>query len=151
MFRLVVALYLMIVAAVGPAACCCTLTRLTTRLNEKPSTATEPASSSCCHHGPQKQTLPEAPERPSPGCPDAPGCPCKQAVGGDIVGLPAANEEAQEVSLRGSLAEFFCPSAALSSQFAPLADASPVFRERAALGPSVSTDDLLYAFHILRC
>src|SRR5947209_4394322 len=37
MIRLVVALYLMIVTAVGPAACCCTFSRLGERPAEKPS------------------------------------------------------------------------------------------------------------------
>ena len=56
MFRIVVAVYLMIVSVVGPAACCCTLTRLTDRLAQTQSDTSQPAPpqpapASCCHHG----------------------------------------------------------------------------------------------------
>jgi hypothetical protein len=150
MFRLA-ALYLMIVTAVGPAACCCTFTRLAGRLtDEPPAPRSACPSCSCCQHGQEEsQPAAEAPERRSPPqAPDSPGCPCKQAAQ-EVVILHAA-EEAQEVSLRLAAGESFCP--ALVHWTAPVpAAATPAFRESAASRPSVSTDDLLYACHILRC
>jgi hypothetical protein len=150
MFRLLVALYLMIVAAVGPATCCCTFTRLMYRYTQAPSSPDEQPPS-CCQHGPRSQPSAEIPEQHSPGCPDSPGCPCKQAGACSAVALPAGHDEAREVSLRGALVEFFCESGFSSSSFTPPASASPVFRESSVLGPSVTTDELLYAFHMLRC
>src|SRR5437016_2588398 len=102
MFRLVVALYLMIVTAVGPAACCCTFSRLTARSADKPSTpAPRPAPASCCCHGSEQPAPADAPKRPRPPeRRDSPGCPCKQAVGCEVVGLPATHDEVLETSVR---------------------------------------------------
>src|SRR4051794_7269888 len=98
MIRVAAAAYLMIVTAVGPAACCCTFSRLAERPASKPT-----APHSCCCHGSEKPAA-EAPERPTPpDRRDSPGCPCKQAVGGVIVALPAAHDEANVASLRAAL------------------------------------------------
>src|SRR5262245_59418712 len=129
MFRLVVALYLMLVTAAGPATCCCTVMRLATRSAEQPSATAAPqeqpaAPASCCHQCTRGEDPPGSPTNPAtPGHhqrPDSPGCPCKQTSGCEIVGLPpASNDEAQQASLRGAaLAEWSCPSALLSSQTA---------------------------------
>ena len=147
MFRLAVALYLMIVTAVAPAACCCTFTRLAPRPAEGP-TAPPSAPACCCEHDHESRPPAEPPCRPSPpSVPSSPDCPCKQAVQ-DALTLPA--DEAQVLSLRIAAGEFVCP--ALVHWAVPVtATATPALRESDAPGPSFSTDDLLYACHVLRC
>jgi hypothetical protein len=147
MFRLVVATYLMLVTAVGPMACCCTLTRLTQRLAPAESAAPE-APAGCCHHAPPSTAPAEKGDRPSPA--DAPGCPCKQGVACDVVALPAVPDEAVEGPSRAAPAGDGLPLVILPFQ-APSAGGSFVSHATPGLGASVSTDDLLYAFHILRC
>src|SRR5262249_29129757 len=143
MFRLAVALYLVIVTAVRPAACCCTFTRLAVRASDEPA-APRSACSSCCQHGQEGRQPPAhapappgAPRGTRPSAPDRPGCPCKQAAS-EFVGLPAAHDEAQEVSLRAVLGEFFTPSVALWTPTPTAAPATPASRESAPSGTSVS-------------
>lgn len=151
MLRLAVALYLMIVAAVGPAACCCTFARLTQRFTT-PATSPVSHAPSCCHRGSADRVPDKTPADPdSPDRPDSPGCPCKEAGRTDLAALPAANDEARDIFLRVAVGEPLVPLALLCAQAIPSASGSPVFRESADLGPSISTDDLLYAFHMLRC
>lgn len=151
MFRLVVAMYLVIVTAAGPAACCCTLTRLTTRLASSTS-PTVPSSPSCCHHAPVSKDSKDKTERPSPaGCPDAPGCPCRQSGGCEVIALPASHDEARESSSRAASSQFHFFLSVLPDQFVPLTCLPSVYREGLTITPTLSTDDLLYAFHILRC
>lgn len=152
MFRLAVALYLMVMTVAGPAVCCCSLPRLTARSGEQPSAppCSAPASCPCCPHSHDEQPA-DAPEQPSPpASPDGPGCPCKQAVDSQIAGLPVSLDEAQEFTQRIALGESFCLCLALWAPIVP-ATVSSVFRESAPAGPSVSTDDLLYSHHVLRC
>src|SRR5262245_42390425 len=117
MIRLVVALYLMLVMAVGPAACCCTFSRLTDRSAARPAApAEQPVPASGCCDGAQRPAPADVPECPaSPDRGDSPRCPCKQAAGDVVVGLPGAHDEAQEVSLRGALADSFCPSSGFTT------------------------------------
>jgi hypothetical protein len=151
MFRIVVALYLTFVTAVGPAACCCTFSRLTDRPAE-PVSAPTPPPASCCHCC-ANEAAPEAPAQPSePQRPDAPGsCPCKQLGDCASVALPPAHDDALEPATRGGIAPFFCSPMSFTVLLNLQAAATPVFRESGPLGPSVSTDDLLYVFHFLRC
>src|SRR5262249_12821956 len=142
MLRLAVALYLMIVTAVGPAACCCTATRPTSRPGDQPP-APQSTPHSCCHHGHKGPPPARAPARPSSQAPPTPpACPCKQTSGSGIAGLAAA-DEAQEVSLRVALGDLFIQVPGLWAPPAP-ASATPASSQPVASGPSVTTDDLLY-------
>ncbi len=150
MLRVVVAIYLMLVTAVGPAACCCTLARLTERLTpSSPSQA--PKVPSCCHGGPRSEPPGKKAPSPSPRRPDSPECPCKQAGERELLALPAAHDEALESAARATIESFGFRSILPADHTVPPAWGLSVFRERPAAGPAVSTDDLLYAFHILRC
>lgn len=151
MFRIVVAMYLMIVTAVGPAACCCTITRLTTRFMP-PTSSAVPTSAPCCHHTPPSNESKGEPDRRSPsGCPDAPGCPCKHAGGREVIALPVAQDEALESSARAASGQFHFYLAILLDQVVLPTCGSSVFREGVGTASSATTDNLLYAFHMLRC
>ena len=146
MIRLVVAMYLMIVAAAGPTACCCTLTRLTTRLASVGSPAAT-KSTSCCHTPVNKDSKGKPDER-SPA--DRPDCPCKQGGGCEVVALPAPLDEALDSSARVA-SQFQFLSAILPDQALTLACASSASRGGSLPARGTSTDDLLYTFHMLRC
>ena len=143
MLRIVVAIYLMIVAAANPATCCCTLTRLTTPLVPV-TTPAIPKAPSCCHCTESQQ----APDQSVPSERPAPRCPCKQGGGCEVVALPAPLHEALDSSRAAAEVSDIVLSI-LMIQNCPLAHAAPVFREASARG--VSTGDLLYTFHRLRC
>lgn len=151
MLRLVVATYLMMVTAAGPAACCCTIARLAERFSS-PAPSSPPKAGGCCRHGPVSPGQDETARHPSPSDhPSAPGCPCKQGGECEVAALPAAPDEARESSARAAIAAPFSLLAVPSDQLTPAGCGLPVFRGPPARGPSVSTDDLLYAFHMLRC
>ena len=144
MFRIVVATYLMIVAAAGPTACCCTLVRLATRHLPSPAPAV-PTPAPCCHHAPPAQQSKDEPRRP------APGCPCKQAGGCEGVALPAAPDEALEASTRVGSGLFFFHLAIRLDRVA-LPNCGPSgFREGVGTSSRAISDQLLYTFHMLRC
>ena len=73
MFRAVLAIYLMLVAALGPGLCCCTLSQL---VHQECQTSTNNAGShqkkSCCKHGHQDEQRGNS-NNPS----STPSCPCK--------------------------------------------------------------------------
>lgn len=147
MFRIVVAFYLMIVTAVGPAACCCTLTRSTTKFMPSTSSAPPtPAPCGCCPTPPNTDSQDE----PTRRCPDAPGCPCKRADR-EVLALPAAPQEALDASARDASGPFHFYSAILLDQVVSPVCGSSVFREGVGTPSSATTDNLLYAFHMLRC
>lgn len=147
MLRLVVATYLMIVTAAGPAACCCTITRLTERL-ACPSSA--PKAGGCCQ-GAGGPVQDEGPRHPSPSDDrGAPGCPCKEGGKSEAAALPAAPGEGPEAPAWSALSAFSL-LAVPSDQLTPAGCDRPAFRGPPARGPSVGPDQLLYAFHMLRC
>jgi hypothetical protein len=146
MFRLVVAMHLMIVTAVGPAACCCTLTRFTTKHMSSTSSGV-PAPAPCCHHTPPSKGAKDDSERR----PNAPGCPCKQAGGCEVIALPTALGEALESSNRAASGLFHFHLANLLDQVVLPTGGSSVFREGVGTASCTTTDNLLYAFHMLRC
>lgn len=149
MLRIVAALYLMIVTAAGPAACCCTLTRLTARF--APAAPTVPQAPACCHHTPAGQDSTGGTGRHGPSdCPDGPGCPCKEGGLHRAEALPSAQDEAHHFLARISSTLLDYQVALPLDQVAEWAAASSFFRDGATALP-LSTDDLLYAFHILRC
>lgn len=151
MLRVAAAVYLMLVTAAGPAVCCCTLARLTTRLASSTSVAV-PKPASCCHHGRAGKGSKDRTDRPcSPGTPEAPGCPCGHAGRCEVIALPAAQDEMLQSSARAASGQYHFFPAILATEAVPPACVSSVFRGGFALPSSVSTDDLLYAFHILRC
>ena len=144
MLRLVVAIYLMIVAAANPATCCCTLTRLTTRLVPITSPVV-PKAPTCCHCT-ESEALAETSDQQKPS--DRPGCPCKQGGGCEVIALPASLHESLDSS-RASAEPFDIFLALPLDQGISLVHASSVFREGSAHG--LSADDLLCGHHRLRC
>lgn len=143
MLRLAVAMYLMIVAAAGPATCCCTLTRLTPIGSQA---ATKPAS--CCHASAGKESKGKPDER-SPA--DRPDCPCKQGGGCEVVALPTPPDEALDSSARVAPSPFHFFFSILPDPAVSLALASSASRSGSPPARGTSTADLLYAFHMLRC
>lgn len=153
MLRLVVATYLIIVTAAGPAACCCTVTRLAARLGSSaPSSPPKPGG--CCGHtpaGPGHEDKARQPGPPPSDHPNSPGCPCKQGGECEVFALPAAPDEAYESSARAATWAPFPPLAVASDHCNPALCVLPVFWGARSARPSVSADQLLYVFHMLRC
>src|SRR4051812_35134021 len=119
MFRIVVALYLTFVTAVGPAACCCTFSRLTDRPAE-PVSAPTPTPASCCHCSANEAPTEAPAQPPEPQRPDTPGsCPCKQFGDCASVALPATDDDALGAPVRGTFGAFFWQPALFSVPLAP--------------------------------
>jgi len=150
MFRILVATYLMIVAVVGPAACCCTLTRLLTRF--LPTTSCAPSSApSCCQHLPAgKDSMDDTDQEIPSDLPGKSNCPCKESGQGEVVVLPTAQDQARESLARLSSALLTFYLALPIDSVLDWTAASAVYRQGVS-DPPLSTDDLLYVFHILRC
>jgi hypothetical protein len=152
MIRVVVALYLMAVTALGPWLCCCTATRLTARFFSKANSAAQPAPlpapPCCCHHGQADKGQPDSTDHP--GCPQTPGCPCKQGPSNEVAALPTGADEPVETSYRLAAGERLpVPCLHAHDLLAPEV-ASPATRDATSL-PFLSTHDLLRVLHIMRC
>ena len=77
MFRIVLSLYLIVVAILGPGLCCCAFGQFFVKRSDAKA-PDESQSSPCCHHHGKhnKEAKPASPGNQQD--PPAPSCPCKQ-------------------------------------------------------------------------
>ncbi|HQR42227.1 MAG TPA: hypothetical protein PLX97_06070 [Gemmatales bacterium] len=73
MFRIVLSLYLIVVAVLGPGLCCCAFGQLFVKKCEASNSDLAPASPCCHHHSKHHEVKPTSPgnqqEQPAPFCP----------------------------------------------------------------------------------
>jgi hypothetical protein len=152
MFRIGLAIYLMLVTLVGPWLCCCTAARVTVGLLR--STAARPAAAddtrpACCRHHSAERPQVAADENSHRESPRKPGCPCGQDLNRTVSGLET--ESARQLQLAPAVPNptdiVTLPNAILATSAEGSALAP---RERRAL-PFWSASDLLRVLHLLRC
>ena len=150
MLKAILTYQLLVSFAAGPLLCCCTTTQLTAALSPPP-TRTESAPAShrgCCHgHQPTKKGTPaqDAPEKPGDKAP----CPCKESPSQVDPALPERDTSGAALTLR-TLA-FDCVAV---TDFSGAFNLSPVFpsgHDPSAPTQHLSTGDILFAHHNLRC
>jgi hypothetical protein len=153
-FRTVVVTCLVVAQAAGFLPCCCTMSRLAATPSRRAAGVAEQPDSNlpaCCHHktrAPQPEPTPQ--DGPGKSLPGRPGCPCRQDGSGNAA-VALAPEAAKQLQQRQLSLE---PVAALFSL--PPACPMPAAARSQALGgahalPFLTADDILRAFHILRC
>lgn len=144
MFRLVLIYQLVLSLLVGPVLCCCAATRL----GHEPSSPTPSSSKSerkhCCGESPSKDTGRSTPDE-KPNGPEK--CPCKDAPGSAVTvpETPVTMTDALTVFAGGLLA--FDAPLPVDGSFASSRRAIQLGYRSSAL----TSDDLLYAHHNLRC
>ncbi len=149
MFRLGVVTYLVIVTSVGPALCCCTTARLLASFG--PTAYKEgqprPAPTSCCHHSSPLNHGKVPAEKHSPDCPQ---CPCNQ----DCLQPVLSTTELDGLSLlhlRLLPADgVFLPLLSDLQSSLTLSAFRPASGDLWLL-PFLSTRDILFHLHMLRC
>jgi hypothetical protein len=155
MFRIGLALYLVLVMAVGPALCCCTTQHIVANLAGAGGGKKAQQGSgqhACCHHqtsGSQHRERPQG--SGSPGQPAPSPCPCNEQ-GSHFMPLLADDAGAAQQFQAKQLLHGTC-------QFLPILPESlqlllsgilGAFDEATAL-PFLTAQDILYTFHMLRC
>lgn len=162
--RLVVNIVLVALTAGGPWVCCCATTAALSRVTSLWSGAgahKRQSARTCCHHTPPRQPTDDRPDHKQtagaftgqPGSPDsAPRdrtCPCRDQRQ-ELVAVAVSDDSRLTHELRDLVSPtgFFFVSAIslLSPSGSPCAAPSP-----GALLPFMSTDERLYAHHVLRC
>jgi len=135
MLRRIMAAYLVLATAAGPALCCCALPGLFTR-HEAPTEAPPPC---CCSRNGEGQQ-PPAPSGENPG---KGGCPCRHGgPGPSLLGEPAGSPQPPSA----------CPwpAPSLAATFdAGLAASGPA--TSSAAQPARTARDSLHIRHRLRC
>jgi hypothetical protein len=148
MIRGALAVYLMLMAAVGPRACCCTTVRLAARLFS----SARPTAPSCCQNkaaaGREKQAPTHCPSRPH--SPSRPGCPCKEGSVFEVGALPPSPEDTAGASGRPIAGERLLPTA-LPANGLSLHPGGPAACPVLPAGAFLSTHDLLCVHHVMRC
>jgi hypothetical protein len=146
MIRVVLAVYLALVSAVGPWACCCAPARLASRLFAPSS----PGASPCCGHKASADRPAQAPApcRDGPRSPLRPGCPCKEGPVLEAV-LPPSSGDTAAAALR--LTGEWPSAPAGPGLGSPLPAGGPAAWPWFAAPPFLSTHDLLCVHHVLRC
>lgn len=162
MFRRLLTYQLIFAVAVGPLLCCCTTGRLLASCSQPvgsaPSTVTpDPTvrtTSTCCahKHEPAKPIPDRGHSDPQP-VPSKPGekCPCKDGLAtSNMVQTESVSPEVTTF-LRALSFDLAAPFALLdfAARLAPLAQEFPV--DPGSNASTLSTADLLYAHHNLRC
>ena len=139
---------------IAPALCCCLLRPAAAEA--APVTAAVPVdpvpaeSAPACPHCRAEMPAPTAPQTPEPQPADQP-CPCKDATAACEVGLPAADEAVvTSPDAPQSPVSPFAAAWGLSASVPVVFDWVPRTSPAGNL-PFYSTDDLLRAFHLLRC
>lgn len=159
MLRYGLSAYLMLAMLAGPLLCCCMPGHIAAAFSSNTESPDQPKKAShrktcCSHHSRSKSPQPAAPshEKGKPGHPTDSSCPCKKSTCPEIA-IPAPEPESakqlQARHLPRCLADLFpCPQALDTSL---LTLNSPLGRDGACLLPFLTAEDLLHAFHILRC
>lgn len=146
MLRLAVTAYLTVVSATGPWVCCCTASRIAALLDSRSGKTSAPRR--CCGHHTGQSRAPKHDHVPGP---EAPCCPCPLDPSRSPAAAlgsyePTKQFEAREAE-RASSAPFLSPDVdPCSGRTCP--QGTP--RGLSAL-PFLTADDILRAFHILRC
>lgn len=162
MFRRALTYQLILAVAVGPLLCCCTTGRLLAApaprpaapapTSHAPSGAPRPAHSCCSHkHKPAKPEANRGHADPNPA-PSEPGekCPCKDGTS------PAKTAQTETLSpdtstvLRALTLDLVGPVLALDAA-CPAQPGADLDGTRAWNAAPLSTADLLFAHHNLRC
>lgn len=144
MIRRVLTVWLVVAVGVAPLLCCCTAGRSSAAAPAKPTAPSRTeVSSPCCGH--KGHPAKPAPSSPKPGD----HCPCKHHAGD----TPTIRAESASADLSSLLRAATAPD--LVAPFALVADllskASLPSVARGADTPRLSTADLLFAHHNLRC
>lgn len=147
MFRLVLIHQLVLSLLVGPMLCCCTATRLgldAGSVSKSASSTVKPERRSCC--GTQKSDG-QAQKAPGHKPGDPTKCPCKDGSGKTIT-VPEVTSAQVD-----SITQFASPLAALDVPLSlvVVADASRSGQRFDHTSSSLSTSDILFAHHKLRC
>jgi hypothetical protein len=147
MFRVVLIHQLVLSLLVGPMLCCCSAAHLgrANGTSTRQAQSGEPARSGCCEskrHPPEQK--PTVPGKSKPGEPSK--CPCKDAPAKEIA-APVAPSGTADLPI-------VVASGYLNFELPPTIDGmkgdlrAPRFDHRSS---SLSTSDILYAHHNLRC
>jgi hypothetical protein len=144
--RTAVTLYLLAFTIAGQGLCCCTLEQMARELVTPAApvtTTTRPAQKPCCAHHHQ-QTATKSTNVPQPQTPDP--CPCKQHGQ-----LPVLAPQATTRTLLDLQPRYNLDSATLSSHCDDATRVDRPLTDKGRAGGFVTAEDLLRAFHILRC
>ncbi|HET6572953.1 MAG TPA: hypothetical protein VFG68_05070 [Fimbriiglobus sp.] len=139
MLRLAVTLGYVMAAVLVPKVCCCALQATTDAQPQRTAAVTEVRGTTCPHCRPTHTPTDSKPT-------DKPKCPCKDGRSQDapaVVTAPASQWLAGPDAPTGL-------SDAWAIGQSPVLDAVP-FLSVPRTGPPLTADDLLRAFHILRC
>jgi hypothetical protein len=139
MLRYAVTLWYVVAAVLAPRLCCCALSHAAEAKPKQTPAVTEVRAKSCPHCRTTETTPDDA--RPT----DKPKCPCKESHAHDAPAVVTAPASYWLDAPAGQSVTGFTDRLPV-----PAFVASP-FTSVPRTGPPLSADDLLRAFHILRC
>ncbi len=148
MFRLGLIIYLVIATVAGPSLCCCSTTRLFAS-GGSPAThdaPPEPAPTSCCPHctPPHQEKAPVEQDYPH-----RPQCPCKQHNSQQVLSTSEI-DGSSALSFRLAASDWVVLPLFTAPPLTTLQAAVTAVGDRLLL-PFLSTQDLLFSHHLLRC
>lgn len=149
MFRLGLVTYLVIAMLAGPALCCCTTARLLASLGPSATKTAQDCSnhtSGCCRHSDpaQKDKAPAEKDHS-----DGPQCPCKQD--GSQPALSPVELDGASALLRTVVSDWFALPLVGDTSGLTLGVLRPAAAGDRWLVPFLSTQDILFGHHMLRC
>jgi hypothetical protein len=152
MARLAVVAVLAALQLASPLLCCCSAARVAGPATRAAKAPSEPSDlCPCCHKAAQDEESPTASDQPQkPQPPARPACPCRQH--------PARNAALAPDAEAGKQFQHRQPSQDLSSllSFAPVVIAlvpagNGLAQSDTGTRPFLTADEILRAFHIMRC
>jgi hypothetical protein len=144
--RMAVTLYLLTFTIAGQGLCCCTLEQLARDLVSPVATEPtmpRPAQKPCCAHH-HRQTETKSPTNQKPQSPEP--CPCKQHGQLPVLAPQSAARTLLDLQPRHSL-----DSGTTWLACGDVSELAPPPSHDGRAGGFVTAEDLLRAFHILRC